>query len=64
MTPAGLGSSTEGCQSGRMGRSRKPLYVLRTVGSNPTLSARVPVAPGVHVGRWGRTELSGQVGAT
>jgi len=24
----------------------------------------VPVAPGVHVGRWGRTELSGQVGAT
>ena len=31
---------TERCQSGRSGRSRKPLYPVRgTVGSNPTLSA-------------------------
>ena len=29
----------EGCRSGRTGRSRKPLYALRTVGSNPTPSA-------------------------
>ena len=32
---------SERCQSGRSGRSRKPLWSLRaTVGSNPTLSAR------------------------
>ena len=37
---AGDGGVTEGCRSGRTGRSRKPLYALRTVGSNPTPSAR------------------------
>ena len=35
-----LASSPEGCESGRIGRSRKPLCVLRTVGSNPTPSAK------------------------
>ena len=30
----------ERCRSGRTGRSRKPLCALRTVGSNPTLSAK------------------------
>ena len=29
----------ERCQSGRLGRSRKPLWAMPTVGSNPTLSA-------------------------
>ena len=32
----------ERCRSGRTGRSRKPLCALRTVGSNPTLSANTP----------------------
>jgi hypothetical protein len=35
-----LRSPTEGCESGRIGRSRKPLWALPTVGSNPTPSAR------------------------
>lgn len=30
---------TERCQSGRLGRSRKPLCLMGTVGSNPTFSA-------------------------
>ncbi len=30
----------EGCQSGRMGRSRKPLIALRSEGSNPSPSAK------------------------
>ena len=33
------GAVAERCRSGRTGRSRKPLCALRTVGSNPTLSA-------------------------
>ena len=36
LTPAG---PAEGCRSGRTGRSRKPLYLMGTVGSNPTPSA-------------------------
>ncbi len=36
-----LVSGLEGCESGRIGRSRKPLWVLPTVGSNPTPSAKV-----------------------
>ena len=33
-------AAAERCRSGRTGRSRKPLCALRTVGSNPTLSAK------------------------
>ena len=32
----------EECESGRIGRSRKPLCLMGTVGSNPTSSARGP----------------------
>ena len=35
-----LGSRPEECESGRIGRSRKPLCLMGTVGSNPTSSAR------------------------
>ena len=34
-----VGSHPEGCESGRIGRSRKPLCPMGTVGSNPTPSA-------------------------
>ena len=34
-----VASPAEGCESGRIGRSRKPLCPLGTVGSNPTPSA-------------------------
>ena len=34
-------AAAERCRSGRTGRSRKPLCALRTVGSNPTLSATI-----------------------
>ena len=37
-------SPTEACESGRIGRSRKPLYPLGTVGSNPTASAESSAA--------------------
>ena len=37
-------SATEACESGRIGRSRKPLYPLGTVGSNPTASAESSAA--------------------
>jgi hypothetical protein len=36
----GVGSRSEECESGRIGRSRKPLCLMGTVGSNPTSSAR------------------------
>ena len=35
-----LASRPEECESGRIGRSRKPLCLMGTVGSNPTSSAR------------------------
>jgi hypothetical protein len=40
-----LGSPPEGCESGRIGRSRKPLCLMGTVGSNPTPSASGRVGP-------------------
>ena len=36
-------AAAERCRSGRTGRSRKPLCALRTVGSNPTLSATLSI---------------------
>ena len=42
LTPAG---PAEGCRSGRTGRSRKPLYLMGTVGSNPTPSATKSLNP-------------------
>jgi hypothetical protein len=44
-------SIAERCRSGRTGRSRKPLSLLRgTEGSNPSLSATYPFA--ASLGRW------------
>ena len=40
-----VGSSPEECESGRIGRSRKPLCLMGTVGSNPTSSALGPRRP-------------------
>jgi hypothetical protein len=40
-----LGSPPEECESGRIGRSRKPLCLMGTVGSNPTSSATGPRWP-------------------
>ena len=49
-SPARAGRAiAERCRSGRTGRSRKPLCALRTVGSNPTLSA---IADTNFVGKW------------
>ena len=39
-----LGLRPEECESGRIGRSRKPLCLMGTVGSNPTSSARAAKA--------------------
>ena len=38
----------ERCRSGRTGRSRKPLCALRTVGSNPTLSATLGISGNIR----------------
>src|SRR5580692_7507989 len=48
-----LASRPEECESGRIGRSRKPLCLMGTVGSNPTSSARGRRGP-PHTGGCGK----------
>src|SRR5208283_3089890 len=43
----------EECESGRIGRSRKPLCLMGTVGSNPTSSARAEQAHRTQAGAAG-----------
>ena len=52
-------SRSEGCESGRIGRSRKPLCLMGTVGSNPTPSAIGSERP-VASGRMRRESAAGR----